>query len=43
VLLSVLLCYWVNDAGKRGLNWSLGILYGIAIALPLIGLVAQKH
>ncbi|HUY95772.1 MAG TPA: hypothetical protein VMU71_10750 [Terracidiphilus sp.] len=43
VLLSVLLCYWVNHAGKRGLNWSLGIVYGIAIALPLLGLVAQKH
>lgn len=43
VLLSALLCYWVNHAGKRGLNWSLGILYGIAIALPLLGLLARKH
>ena len=43
VLLSVLLCYWVNNSGKRWLNWLLGILYAIAIALPALGLIAQKH
>jgi hypothetical protein len=42
-LLSALLCYWVNHTGKRWLNWTLGILYAIAIALPVLGLIAQKH
>jgi len=43
VLLSVLLCYWVNHAGKRWLNWTLGALYVLAIAMPVVGLIAMKR
>ncbi|HWE84670.1 MAG TPA: hypothetical protein VG267_06980 [Terracidiphilus sp.] len=43
VLLSVLLCYWVNHPGRRWLNWLLGVLYVLAIALPVLGLFAQKR
>lgn len=43
VLLSVLLCYWVNHPGRRWLNWVLGVLYAIAIALPVMGLLAMKR
>lgn len=40
VLLSILLCYWVNHPGKRLLSWTLGILYFFAIGLPVLGLFA---
>lgn len=43
LLLSALLCYWVNHAGKKWLNWTLGILYAIAICLPVLGLMAQRR
>ena len=43
VLLSALLCYWVNHPAKRWLNWTLGVLYGVAIVLPVLGIIAQKH
>ena len=45
VLLSALLCYWVNHP-KRWLAWLLGIAYGVCILLPVLGMVAQhatKH
>lgn len=42
LLLSALLCYWVNNS-KRWLSWLLGILYAIAIGLPVLGVVAQHH
>ncbi|MGB7190842.1 MAG: hypothetical protein WBD10_11940 [Acidobacteriaceae bacterium] len=43
LLLSALLCYWVNHAGKRWLNWTLGVLYALCILLPLMALVAPKR
>lgn len=43
LLLSALLCYWVNHAGRRWLDWTLGILYAIAICLPVLGLMAQRR
>jgi len=43
VLLSALLCYWVNHPGKKWLNWVLGIAYVIAAGLPLMALVAPKR
>jgi hypothetical protein len=43
VLLSVLLCYWVNHPGKRWMNWSLAAVYLIAAGLPLLSLVAPKR
>jgi hypothetical protein len=46
LLLSVLLCYWVNHPEKKWLNWLLGVGYVICIGLPLLGILAQhmqKH
>ena len=39
-LLSAILYYWVNHPEKKWLNWVLGILFVIAICLPLLGLLA---
>jgi hypothetical protein len=41
LLLSVLLSYWVNHPEKKWLTWTLTVLYAVAIALPLLGLLAQ--
>jgi hypothetical protein len=42
VLLSALLVYWVNHSQKKWLNWLLGILFLIAMALPILGLLTRK-
>jgi hypothetical protein len=42
VLLSALLCYWVNHPEKKWLNWVLGILFFIAMSLPVLGLLLRK-
>jgi hypothetical protein len=36
LLLSALLCYWVNRPGKKWLNWLLGIVFFIMMALPIL-------
>jgi hypothetical protein len=41
LLLSVLLSYWINHPEKKWLTWTLTVLYAVAIALPLLGLLAQ--
>jgi len=43
VLLSALLCYWVNHPAKKWLNWTLGAVYVIAVGLPLLSLVSPKR
>lgn len=43
LLLSALLCYWVNHAGKKWLNWTLSIVYVICVGLPMLALVAPKR
>jgi hypothetical protein len=43
VLLSALLCYWVNTPGKKWMNWTLGIVYVVCVGLPLLSLVAPKR
>jgi hypothetical protein len=46
VLLSVLLCFWVNHPEKKWLTWTLSLIYALAIGLPVLGLLAQhaaKH
>jgi len=43
LLLSVLLFYWVNHAGKKSITWVLSTLYAICLALPVLGLLAQRH
>jgi hypothetical protein len=42
VLLSVLLCFWVNHPEKKWLNWTLSALWVVAAALPVLGLMAQN-
>ncbi len=42
VLLSALLCYWVNHPEKKWLNWVLGMLFLVMMALPVLGLLARK-
>ncbi len=41
LLLSALVCYWVNHPAKRWLNWTLGIIFFIAMALPVLGLLTR--
>ena len=43
LLLSGLLCYWVNHAEKKWMNWTLGALYVVILALPVLGLLAPKR
>lgn len=43
ILLSALLCYWVNHASKKWLTWGLGAAYVIAVGLPMLALVAPKR
>lgn len=43
ILLSILLCYWVNHPGKRWLNWTLGILFVLCTTLPLLGFLAPHR
>ncbi len=42
LLLSGLLCYWVNQPGKKWLNWLLGIVFFIMMAMPILGLLTRK-
>lgn len=43
LLLSALLCYWVNHSEKKWLNWSLGIVFFVMMAMPVLGLLAPKR
>jgi len=43
VLLSALLCFWVNHPEKKWLNWTLGVAYAVCVALPMMALVAPKR
>ena len=43
LLLSALLTYWVNHTGKKWLNWTLGVLYGLCVLLPAMALLAPKR
>ena len=40
LLMAVGVCYWVNHPYKKWLNWAMGILFVLAIILPILGLVA---
>jgi len=42
LLHSGLLCYWVNQRGGKRLNWPLGIVFFITMALPILGLLTRK-
>jgi hypothetical protein len=46
LLLSALLCYWVNHSEKKWLNWVLGIPYVLCVSLLSLGMLTQhlqKH
>lgn len=43
LLLSALLCYWVNHSEKRWLNWSLGIVFFVMMAMPALGLLTHRE
>jgi hypothetical protein len=43
LLLSALLCYWVNHPGRKWMSWMLGIVYAVCVTLPLLSLVAPKR
>jgi hypothetical protein len=42
LLLSALLWYWVNHPEKRWLNWLLGAVFFIGMALPILGLLTTR-
>lgn len=42
LLLSALLCYWVNHPEKKWLSWLLGITFFVAMALPVLGLMVRR-
>lgn len=42
LLLAAIVCYWVRHPGKW-LNWLLGILFGITVALPILGMLSKHH
>lgn len=42
LLLSALLCYWVNRPDKKWLNWTMGTVFVLLMALPVLGLLARK-
>ena len=41
LLLSALLCYWMNHPEKKWLNWLLGIVFFLVMALPILGLLTR--
>lgn len=41
-LLAAVTYYWVNHPDKRWLNWVLGILFFIALLMPVLGLLAPR-
>jgi len=43
LLLSALLCYWVNHAEKKWLNGVLGIVFFFAMTLPVLGLLSRHR
>jgi len=42
VLLSVMACWWLRHPEKKWLNWVLGVAFVIAIAMPVLGLLAKR-
>ena len=42
LLFSFVLFYWVNNPGKRWLNWTLGAVFFIVMVLPVLGLLVGE-
>jgi len=43
LLLSALLCYWINHPGRKSLNWTLGALFFLCVLFPTLGLLAPRN
>ena len=43
LLLSALLCYWVNHAEKKWLNWLLGSVFCLLMALSVVGMLVSPR
>ncbi len=39
LILSVVLCYWVNHPEKKWLNWVMGVIFFFVLLLPTMGLL----
>ena len=39
LLLAVVLFFWVSHPEKRWLRWTMGIAFGLVLALPALGLL----
>jgi len=39
LLLSLILCWWVDHPEKRWLNWGMGIAFVVLMILPALGLL----
>ncbi len=39
LLLSVILCYWVDHPKKRWLSWVMGVVFVLFLAMPVLGLL----
>ncbi len=42
LLLSALLCYWVNRPAKKWLDWALGAVFLLLMLMPALGLMARN-
>jgi hypothetical protein len=43
LLLSALLCYWVNHPRRKSLSWMLSAAYVVCASLPLLSLITPKR
>jgi hypothetical protein len=43
VLLSALLCYWVNNPGRKWLSWVLGIVFCLLMSLSAMALFMPRR
>jgi hypothetical protein len=42
LLLSVILCYWVNHPEKKWVGWTLGIVFTVLLLMAMTGLAVQS-
>jgi hypothetical protein len=42
LLLSVVVCYWVNHPEQRWLNWVMGVVCVVILLLPVLGLLVGQ-
>ena len=43
LLLSALLCYWVNNPGKKWITWTLSGVYVVCAGLPMLALMVPTR